>query len=79
MLFGNKRQSKISKGNIMFLKYASNVLQELSDECTLKSYACKNSDDAELYRSIATRIDWIITKIGKVDVEEDEKEPLKKR
>ena len=48
----------------MFYKYASNVLQELSDECMLRSYGCKNSNDAELFKSISHRIDWVITKIA---------------
>ena len=58
----------------MFLKYASNVLQEVSDECMLKSFACKDPEVARVYESIATRIDWLIAKIG---VEEKTHAPTK--
>ncbi len=58
----------------MFLKYASNILQDISDECMLKSFSCKNEEDAELYRDVSRRIDWLITRIG---VEEVAKVTLK--
>lgn len=48
----------------MFLKYASNILQDISDECMLKSFACQNDDDAKLYCDVSRRIDWLITRIG---------------
>ncbi len=48
----------------MFLKYASNLLQDLSNECMLKSFACKNEEDTKLYQNISRKIDWIITRIG---------------
>ena len=48
----------------MFFKYASNILQEVSDECMLKSFSCENQEDARLYKSIAQRVDWLITQIG---------------
>lgn len=48
----------------MFFKYASNILQDLSDECMLKSFSCENQEDAKLYKSIARRVDWLITQIG---------------
>jgi hypothetical protein len=48
----------------MFLKYASNLLQDISDECMLKSFACNNEEDSKLYRSISQRIDRLITRIG---------------
>jgi hypothetical protein len=48
----------------MFFKFASNLLQDISDECMLKSFACVSREDAEMYRSIASRIDWLIRRIG---------------
>ena len=58
----------------MFFKYASNILQEVSYECMLKSFACENTEDAKMYRSIAHRIDKLI---GKLAVEERGKVILK--
>lgn len=58
----------------MFLKYASNLLQDISDECMLKSFSCNNEEDSKLYRSISQRIDRLLTKIG---VEEAVKATLK--
>jgi hypothetical protein len=58
----------------MFLKYASNILQDISDECVLKSFACQNNEDAKLYSNIARRIDLLLTRI---EVEEALKSPLK--
>jgi hypothetical protein len=48
----------------MFLKYASNLLQHVSNECMLKSFACKDDDAAALYRNISSRIDGLIRRIG---------------
>lgn len=48
----------------MFLKFASNILQEVSDECTFKSFSSKNEDDREMYKNITSRIDWLIRRIG---------------
>ena len=48
----------------MFNKFASNVLQDISDECMLKSFACADEEKAELYRSVSSRIDWVIGKLG---------------
>jgi hypothetical protein len=58
----------------MFFKYASSVLQEISDECMLKSFACENREIARIYEGISSRIDWIITRIG---VEEKVKPRIK--
>lgn len=58
----------------MFFKYASNVLQEISDECMLKSVMCKDSKEAYRYRNIARRIDHVINRIA---VEERIKPRLK--
>lgn len=59
----------------MFLKYASNLLQDISDDCMLKSFACQNDEDSKLYCDISRRIDWLITRIG---VEEAMKATLKR-
>lgn len=48
----------------MFLKYASSLLRDISNECMLKSFSCSNEDDLKLYRDISHRIDWLITRIG---------------
>jgi len=48
----------------MFFKYASNLLQNISNECMLKSFACKDDEAATLYRNIASRIDRLIRRIG---------------
>lgn len=48
----------------MFLKFASNILQEVSDECVLKSFSSPNEEDREMYKNIANRIDWLIRRIG---------------
>ena len=48
----------------MFLKYASNLLQNISNECMLKSFACKDEAAIAMYRSIASRIDNLIRRIG---------------
>lgn len=48
----------------MFFKYASNLLQNISNECMLKSFACEDDEIASLYRSIAGRIDGLIRRIG---------------
>jgi len=48
----------------MFFKYASNLLQNVSNECMLKSFACEDDEIASLYRSIASRIDGLIRRIG---------------
>jgi hypothetical protein len=58
----------------MFLKYASNLLQDLSNDCMLKSFACKNEEDSLMYRDVARRVDWLIARIG---VEESLKATLK--
>jgi hypothetical protein len=47
----------------MFLKYASNILQNISNECMLKSFACRDEDAADLYRNISSRIDGIVRRI----------------
>lgn len=47
----------------MFFKYASNLLQDLSNDCLLKSFACKNEEDSKLYLDISRRIDRLITRI----------------
>lgn len=51
----------------MFFKYASNLLQNISNECKLKSFACKDDDIALIYRNIASRIDNLIRRIGVED------------
>jgi len=48
----------------MFAKYASNLLQNISNECMLKSFACEDDEAAALYRSISSRIDGLIRRIG---------------
>lgn len=48
----------------MIFKYASNLLQNISNECILKSFACKDDELAGLYRSISSRIDGLILRIG---------------
>lgn len=48
----------------MFFKYASNLLQNISNECMLKSFACKDEDDVVMYRNISSRIDRLIRRIG---------------
>jgi hypothetical protein len=58
----------------MFFKFASNILQEISDECMLKAFACENPETARLYESISNRLDWLIARIG---VEETLKPPVK--
>jgi hypothetical protein len=47
----------------MFFKYASNLLQNISNECMLKSFACEDDDAAALYRNISSRIDGLIRRI----------------
>ena len=47
----------------MFFKYASNLLQNISNECMLRSFACKDDEAASLYRNIASRIDGLIRRI----------------
>ena len=59
----------------MFLKYASNILQDLSTECMLKSLATSNEDDAEMLRSISVRLDGLVRKMG---VEESAPSGVKK-
>ena len=58
----------------MFFKFASNILQEISDECMLKAFACENQDIARIYEGISNRLDWLIARIG---VEEIPKQPDK--
>lgn len=48
----------------MFFKYASNLLQNISNECMLRSFACEDDEAAALYRNIASRIDGLIRRIG---------------
>jgi hypothetical protein len=48
----------------MFAKYASNLLQNVSNECMLRSFACADDDAAALYRNISSRIDGLIRRIG---------------
>jgi hypothetical protein len=48
----------------MFAKYASNLLQNISNECMLKSFACEDDEEAALYRNISSRIDGLIRRIG---------------
>jgi len=48
----------------MFRKFASNILKEVSDECVLKSFSCRNEEDREIYKNIANRIDWLVRRIG---------------
>ncbi len=48
----------------MFHKFASNILQDIADECMLKSFACKDDVQAELYRSVSSRLDWVVSKLA---------------
>jgi hypothetical protein len=48
----------------MFAKYASNILKSISNDCLLKSFACKNEDDSQMYASISSRIEWLINRLG---------------
>lgn len=47
----------------MFFKYASNILQNISNECMLKSFACADGEKASLYRNISDRIEGLISRI----------------
>ena len=47
----------------MFFKYASNLLQNISNECMLKSFACKDEEVSVMYRNIANRIDGLIRRM----------------
>lgn len=51
----------------MFFKYATNVLQEISDECMLKAVGCKDPKEAYRYRNIARRIDNVINRMAVED------------
>lgn len=59
----------------MFKKYASNVLQDLSNECLLKSLASKDLEVSEVYQNISRKIDWMVRKLG---VEESGRKLTKK-
>lgn len=48
----------------MFSKYASNLLQNVYNECMLKSFACADEQLASLYRNIARRVDDLIRRIN---------------
>jgi hypothetical protein len=48
----------------MFFKFASNILQKISNECMLKSFACIDEDAAAMYRNISGRIDNLIRRMG---------------
>jgi hypothetical protein len=48
----------------MFFKYASNILEHISNECMLRSFACKDDEAASLYRNISERIDGVIRRIA---------------
>jgi hypothetical protein len=48
----------------MFAKYASNLLQNIYNECMLRSFACRDDEAAALYRNIASRIGRVIRRIG---------------
>jgi hypothetical protein len=48
----------------MFYKYASLILQEISDECMIKSFTSGNVDDSNMYRKIAGKVDALIQRIG---------------
>ena len=47
----------------MFFKYASNLLQNISNECMLKSFACKDEEMSAMYRNISSRIDGLIRRM----------------
>lgn len=47
----------------MFSKYASNLLQNIHDECMLKSFSCTDDGLASIYRSISDKIDGLIRRI----------------
>lgn len=51
----------------MFYKYASLILQEISDECMIKSFTSGNVDDSNMYRKIAGKVDRLIQRIGVED------------
>jgi hypothetical protein len=59
----------------MFKKYAYNVLQDLSNECLLKSLASKDLEVSEVYQNISRKIDWMVRKLG---VEESGRKLTKK-
>jgi hypothetical protein len=52
----------------MLFKYASNLLQNISNECKLKSFACKDDEVSVLYQNIASRIDGLICRLGVEEV-----------
>jgi len=51
----------------MFYKYASLILQEISDECMIKSFTSGNVDDSNMYRKIAGKVDRLLQRIGVED------------
>jgi hypothetical protein len=48
----------------MFFKYASNLLQNIANECLLKSFACKDDEVADLYRNISNRLNGLVLRMG---------------
>lgn len=46
----------------MFIKYANNLLKDLSDRVYFKSFTCSNEDDSELLYKIAERINSVLKK-----------------
>lgn len=47
----------------MFVKFASNLLQNIYYKCMLKSLACKNKEDSAIYRKVAESLEKILCKI----------------
>jgi hypothetical protein len=50
----------------MFNKFASNILQDVYNECIFRSLSCKNEEDSVLYKKIAEKIYYVMEKLGKV-------------
>jgi hypothetical protein len=43
----------------MFVKFAANVLDDLSNELHLKAFCTKSEEDAEILRNLAKKVEWI--------------------
>lgn len=61
----------------MFFKFASNILQDLSNECRLKSFATLNAEDAKMYEDISKRLDALVENI-EVDGAKDTRSKFRK-
>jgi DNA-binding PadR family transcriptional regulator len=51
----------------MFAKFASNILNDLSNECLVKSLVEPSEENRQIYANLAKKIDWLVSNVEKLE------------